>query len=69
MAVWRPDLHSAATGGAVALRVVGGSTVDAVGWGDAANAFVEGAPAPAPAASSTWSDCLVGRRATESTPT
>ncbi len=43
----------AATGGAVAIRVVGGSVVDAVGWGDAANAFVEGAAAPAPAAGSS----------------
>ena len=40
----------AATGGAVVLRVVGGPTVDAVGWGDASSAFVEGAPVPAPAA-------------------
>ncbi|MBA2701527.1 MAG: lamin tail domain-containing protein, partial [Chloroflexi bacterium] len=43
----------AATAGAVALRVVGGSVVDAVGWGDATNAFVEGAPAVAPAAGSS----------------
>jgi len=43
----------AATGGAVALRVVGGTSVDAVGWGDAVNAFVEGAAAPAPAAGSS----------------
>ncbi|MEO5884818.1 MAG: lamin tail domain-containing protein, partial [Candidatus Limnocylindrales bacterium] len=43
----------AATGGAVALRVVGGSVLDAVGWGDASNAFVEGsAAAAAPARSS-----------------
>ena len=40
----------AATGGAVALRVVGGETIDAIGWGDATNAFVEGTAAPAPAA-------------------
>ena len=33
-----------ATGGAVALRVVGGAVIDAVGWGDATNAFVEGEP-------------------------
>ena len=32
----------AATGGAVALRVVGGSVIDALGWGDATNGFVEG---------------------------
>ncbi|HEX7346472.1 MAG TPA: lamin tail domain-containing protein, partial [Candidatus Limnocylindrales bacterium] len=43
----------AATGGAIALRVVGGSVVDAVGWGDATNAFVEGTVAPAPPASSS----------------
>lgn len=43
----------AATGGALALRVVGGSVVDAVGWGDATNAFVEGTAAPAPSASAS----------------
>ena len=43
----------AATGGAVALRVVGGETIDAMGWGDATNAFVEGTVAPAPAARSS----------------
>ncbi len=43
----------AATGGAVALRVVGGMVVDSVGWGDATNAFVEGTVAPAPPASSS----------------
>src|SRR4051812_26415227 len=43
----------AATGGAVVLRVIGGSPVDAVAWGDATNAFVEGAAAPAPAAGSS----------------
>ena len=43
----------AATGGAVALRVVGGTVVDSVGWGDAANPFVEGSPATAPAAGSS----------------
>ena len=32
----------AATGGALAVRVVGGAAIDAVGWGDATNAFVEG---------------------------
>src|SRR5512144_2033233 len=36
---------TAATGGAVALRIVGGSVLDAVGWGDATNGFVEGAAA------------------------
>ena len=43
----------AATGGAVALRAVGGSVVDAIGWGDATNAFVEGGPAVAPASGSS----------------
>ncbi|HSL75645.1 MAG TPA: lamin tail domain-containing protein, partial [Candidatus Limnocylindrales bacterium] len=43
----------AATGGAIALRVVGGTVVDAVGWGDATNAFVEGTVATAPPASSS----------------
>ncbi len=43
----------AATGGAIALRVVGGTAIDAVGWGDATNAFVEGTAAPAPAAGSS----------------
>ncbi len=43
----------AATGGAVAIRVVGGSAIDAVGWGDATNAFVEGTTAPAPPAGSS----------------
>lgn len=40
----------AATGGAIVLRASGGSVVDAVGWGDAVNTFVEGTAAPAPAA-------------------
>jgi len=35
----------AATGGAIVLRVVGGAPVDALGWGDATNAFVEGSVA------------------------
>ncbi len=39
-----------ATGGALVLRPVGATPVDAVGWGDAANPFVEGAAAPAPPA-------------------
>ena len=43
----------AATGGAVALRVVGGAVVDAVGWGDATNPFVEGLAAPAPPSGSS----------------
>ena len=43
----------AATGGAIVLRAIGGAPVDAVGWGDATNAFVEGSAAPAPAAGSS----------------
>ena len=43
----------AATGGTVALRVIGGGVIDAVGWGDATNAFVEGSPAAAPTASAS----------------
>ncbi len=40
----------AATGGSIVLRPAGGIPVDAAGWGDALNSFVEGAAAPAPAA-------------------
>ena len=47
-ATWSGGL--AATGGAIVLRPVGGAPVDAVGWGDAVNGFVEGTAAPAPAA-------------------
>ena len=44
----------AATGGSMALRLVGASTaVDAVGWGTAASTWLEGVPAPAPPASSS----------------
>jgi outer membrane biosynthesis protein TonB len=43
----------AATGGAIALRVLGGSVIDAIAWGDATNAFVEGSAAGAPPASSS----------------
>lgn len=43
----------AATGGAVAIRTIGGAAIDSLGWGDATNAFVEGTAAPAPAASSS----------------
>ncbi|MBA2316102.1 MAG: lamin tail domain-containing protein, partial [Chloroflexi bacterium] len=44
----------AATGGTVVLRPVGGAPIDAIGWGDATNAFVEAMPAlPPPAGSST----------------
>ena len=44
----------AATGGSVAIRIQGATTaVDAVGWGTAASTWLEGAPAPAPAAGSS----------------
>ncbi|MGZ4384002.1 MAG: lamin tail domain-containing protein [Gaiellaceae bacterium] len=43
----------AATGGAVGLRDASANLVDSVGYGTAANALVEGAPAPAPAAGSS----------------
>jgi hypothetical protein len=41
----------AATGGSVAIRILGATTaIDAVGWGDAANAWLEGSPSVAPSA-------------------
>src|SRR4051794_13771406 len=43
----------AATGGAVVLRPIGGAPLDALAWGDATNAFVEGTTAPAPPAGSS----------------
>ncbi len=43
----------AATGGALVLRPTGGTPIDAVAWGDATNAFVEGSAAPAPPAGSS----------------
>lgn len=44
----------AATGGSLALRVIGSATaVDAVGWGTATSTWLETTPAPAPAASSS----------------
>lgn len=44
----------AATGGSVALRVVGAATaIDAVGWGSAASSWLETRPAPAPATGSS----------------
>lgn len=43
----------AATGGAIVLRAIGGTPIDAVGWGDATNTFVEGTPVGAPAAGSS----------------
>jgi uncharacterized protein YdeI (BOF family) len=43
----------AVTGGAIVLRAIGGAPVDAIGWGDASSAFVEGSPMTAPAAGSS----------------
>ena len=44
----------AATGGSVALRIVGaGSAIDAVGWGSAASLWLEGGVPPAPPAGSS----------------
>lgn len=44
----------AATGGSVAIRIQGASSaVDAIGWGTAASTWLEGQPAPAPAAGSS----------------
>jgi hypothetical protein len=43
----------AGTGGAVGLRDGSETLVDGAGWGTAANALVEGSPAPAPPATST----------------
>jgi hypothetical protein len=44
----------AATGGSVALRIQGASSaIDAIGWGTAASAWMEGIAAPAPTAGST----------------
>jgi hypothetical protein len=43
----------AATGGALVVRPIGGGPIDAIGWGDATNAFVEGSAAPAPPAASS----------------
>ena len=43
----------AADGGAVALRRLDGTVIDAVGWGTAANSYVEATAAPAPPAKSS----------------
>jgi uncharacterized protein YdeI (BOF family) len=43
----------AATGGALVLRPIGGAPIDAVAWGDATNAFIEGTAAAAPAANAS----------------
>jgi len=40
----------AATGGSLVLRTLDGMVLDSLSWGEAASAFVEGAPGPAPAA-------------------
>jgi hypothetical protein len=57
-----PDLSFAsglaAAGGAVGLRDGGGVLVDGVGWGTAANALVETAPAPAPPATTPGSSIV-----------
>src|SRR4051794_11455667 len=39
-----------ATGGSIALRVIGGTVIDSLSWGDAASSFVEGSAGTAPAA-------------------
>ena len=43
----------AATGGSIALRVVGGAVIDSLSWGDAASSFVEGTAGTAPPAGSS----------------
>jgi uncharacterized protein YdeI (BOF family) len=43
----------AADGGVVVLRRLDGAVIDAVGWGTAANSYVEGTAAPAPPAKSS----------------
>ena len=43
----------AATGGSIVLRPIGGTPIDAVGWGDATNAFVEDSPIAAPPANAS----------------
>jgi hypothetical protein len=43
----------AATGGSIVLRPIGGAPIDSIGWGDATNAFVEGAPIGAPPANAS----------------
>ena len=43
----------AADGGSLALRHVGGAVIDALSWGTASNAYLEGAVAPAPPARSS----------------
>ena len=43
----------AATGGAIAIRPIGGQAIDAVAWGDATSGYVEGVAGPAPAPGSS----------------
>ena len=57
-ATWTGGL--AATGGTIALRVIGGSVVDSLSWGAAANPFVEVTPGSAPAAGSSLERQPVG---------
>ena len=59
----------AATGGAVALRPVGGSPVDTVAWGDATNAFVEDWLRRHRPPDRAWSGCPADRPATRPTRT
>jgi hypothetical protein len=40
----------AASGGSLVLRVVGGTVIDSLSWGDASSSFVEGAAGPPPTA-------------------
>jgi hypothetical protein len=49
----------AATGGAVGVRDTSGTLIDGVGWGTAANALVEGAPAAAPPATAAPGSSIV----------
>jgi hypothetical protein len=49
----------AATGGGVGIRDASGTLVDSVGWGTAANAFVEGSPAAAPPATAAPGSSIV----------
>jgi hypothetical protein len=49
----------ASTGGAVGVRDTSGTLIDGVGWGTAANALVEGAPAAAPPATAAPGSSIV----------
>lgn len=42
-----------ATGGTIAVRIVGAEVIDSLSWGNASSDFVEGSPGPAPAAGSS----------------